>query len=327
MKWRDVLVGAVASLTVTVLGGVSVYYATKEPDEKKVEKLTYSLNQTASFTGSTQNLSFSTVTVSNEGGVAAKKVSIVIGVQASQIRDVAVNAERGLREIAQEKTAKSLRVAYETLLPKESVTINLLLSEAEKPTIDVRSEATLGEEQKRNVTDSTTLRSKLNVYSVAVVPVSGLISIVILVGLLTFIRRRGLLDHFPDRNDAGFLLLHHGLIDEAAEILSESVRAGRCDQYTLSNYALCKAAKGEIASARQLIQAAEFRDRTGHGKAVLLFNEALVHLLDGNRDAALDSLRQAIELSPNKIRRYCQRSVHLNAVRSEPAFYDLFKDA
>lgn len=35
MKMRDALIGAVASLTVTVLGKLVVFYATKEPDQKK----------------------------------------------------------------------------------------------------------------------------------------------------------------------------------------------------------------------------------------------------------------------------------------------------
>jgi hypothetical protein len=49
MKWRDVIIGAVSTLLVTILSGVVVFYATKEPDEKKQELLSYTVNETAVF--------------------------------------------------------------------------------------------------------------------------------------------------------------------------------------------------------------------------------------------------------------------------------------
>lgn len=67
MKIQDALVGAVSTLLVTVIAGVVVYYATREPDEKRSEKLVYVLNQTATFTGGAQELAFSTLSLTNEG--------------------------------------------------------------------------------------------------------------------------------------------------------------------------------------------------------------------------------------------------------------------
>lgn len=251
MKWRNVFIGAIISLGVAVLGGVVVYYLTKEPDEKKSEKLIYVLNQTASFTGGTQDLAFSSVTVTNEGGLAAKRVSVLVGVNASEIRDLAISSGGGSRELVHERTAKSIRIVYETLLPQESVTVNLLLTNSEKPSINVRSDATLGKERKPPDATSSSRKSKLENLTKELVP--GAAALYVLVTLTVFgLRKR--LNALPNRNNAGFLLLHHGLIDEAESVLSHAVRAGHCDQLTLSNYALCKAAKGDNDKSMQINQ-------------------------------------------------------------------------
>jgi tetratricopeptide (TPR) repeat protein len=327
MKWREILIGSVATLMVTVLSGVAVYYATKEPDEKKSERLRFVITQTAAFTGGSQDMALSTITIANDGGIPAKHLVLLVSFKSVELRDLAVSTSLSIRETARLKTAKGIRIEYDTLLPKESITLSLLLSGVEKPSVEVRSDASLGEEQQASAQLTNTTKAKANEITKYLVPVSGVLSF--LVWLLAFwrLRRRGFFDVLPDRNNAGFLMLHHGITEEADFILGNAVRAGRSDQYTLSNYALCKAANGNVAQAKGLLRAANFRERTGHGKAVVLFNEALVYLIDGDRDAALKCLEQAIELSPADIRRYCQHSIYLDAVRSDPAFIALTKDA
>lgn len=326
MKWRDVIIGAIASLLVTVLGGVAVFYATKEPDEKRNEKLVYSLNQTAQFRGGSQDVAFSSLTLSNVGGVAAKHVSILISLDVSEIKDLAVSASKGLREVTRDRTAKSLRIVYESILPKDEVTINLLLTKPELATVDVRSDASLGEDRKQLGVGDKVQKSNVNTIFAMLVPATGGLAGLLMAVSFRYLRRQGFYDRRTDQNNAGFLLLHNGLTDEAESTLSIAVREGRFDQLTLSNYALCKAVRGQFDQAKGLLRAAKFRERSGHGKAVVLFNEGLIQLLQGDKDASLTSLREAISLSPKDVRRYCQRSVFLDKVRVEPAFYDLFKD-
>lgn len=97
-------------------------------------------------------------------------------------------------------------------------------------------------------------------------------------------------------------------------------------KYTLSNYALCKALKGDNTQAQQLIDAANYRNRTGHGRAVILFNEALIRLKQGDEPTALSKLTEAVRLSPKAIKRYCERSVHFDILRQSPAFHELMND-
>lgn len=88
MNWKDVVVGAVATLVVTVLGGVGVYYVTKEPEDKKNERLSFVVSDPASFKGSAQDLSFRIIRLSNQGGVAAKNVVISLNFKTTEIRDL-----------------------------------------------------------------------------------------------------------------------------------------------------------------------------------------------------------------------------------------------
>ncbi|KAF1716828.1 hypothetical protein CSC74_08085 [Pseudoxanthomonas yeongjuensis] len=123
-----------------------------------------------------------------------------------------------------------------------------------------------------------------------------------------------------DKNNAAFLLLHNGLINEADEILSESVKSGRYDAYTLSNLALCKALKKEHDKAQAFMKAAKHKKRSGHAAAVIAFNDCIMSFLADKRPDAISSIRAAMRLSPKEIKKYCELSVHLDGCRSDADF-------
>ncbi|HVK94675.1 MAG TPA: tetratricopeptide repeat protein [Noviherbaspirillum sp.] len=328
MKWRDVVVGAVASLLVTIVGGVAVFYATKEPDDKKSEKLVYSLNQTAQFSGGTGDVVFSSLTLSNVGGAAAKHVLVSVALETSEIKDLAISTAKGLRETTRERTPNRIRLVYDNLLPQEQVTINLLLTKEERPTVSVRSDASLGQEIQQLDGKGNESKSKLNIVAQKLVPLMSAATILLAIGLFSYLRRRGIgiiSGRDSDRNNTGFVLLHSGLTAEAEITFSEAIRAGNFDHFTLSNAALCKAVQGKPDEANGLLKAATFSKAMGHAKAVILFNEGLIHLQQGDKQRAISLLKEAILLSPKQVPHYCQMSVLLDGVRSEPAFSDLIR--
>lgn len=96
MRWKDILVGAAVSLAVTVLGGVVVYYYTSTPDSRRMESLVYSIPESASFKGGQQELTFSSIRVANEGGLAAKRVSLLATVKTAEVRDLSLDARARL---------------------------------------------------------------------------------------------------------------------------------------------------------------------------------------------------------------------------------------
>jgi hypothetical protein len=90
---------------------------------------------------------------------------------------------------------------------------------------------------------------------------------------------------------------------------------------------LCKALKGDYGQAQQLIAAASYRERSGHGRAVVLFNEALIQLKQGDEAAALGKLVEAVKLSPTAIKQYCRKSVHCESFTKSSQFAELLADA
>lgn len=322
MHLRDMVIGAVSTLVVTVLSGVAVFYATKEPDQNKTERLVYSINETAMFSGGAQDLAFSSVRLENTGGVAAKGVSIRIAFPSAELKDLSVKASAGLREAKRGRTDKELIVIYETLLPTEAVNFSLLLTKAERPTVEIRSDASIASELVSAKEEPETRRSKINLLIGKTIPTIAIMTISLIPMWFWLFKRRRYL--FADRNNSGFLLLHNGLVDEASAILSAALMHGHYEPEILSNYALAKALRGDSEHANGLIQAARFLSGSKHAQAIVLFNEGLIQLISGDKQVALDTLKAAISMWA-EIRVYCRQSVHLDKVRTEPAFYDLLK--
>jgi hypothetical protein len=327
MKWRDVIIGAVSTLLVTILSGVAVFYATKEPDEKKQELLSYTVNETAVFQSAAQNLVFSSVSVSNSGGVAAKNVSIRIALKNAEFKDVAIVSSVGLREKKRVRTAKDIEVVFEALLPNEKMSINFLLSKSEKPVIDVRSDSARAEVHKPLSQNNTSAKSKILSLLEKVITLLGVAGLSFL--LIWFRFRRFFEKLFvsdTDKNTAGFILLHSGLIKEAERIFLNAIREGRCDSYIYSNYATCRALSGDFESAELYIRAANYRGNAEHASAVVNFNEGIIEFLKGQSDLAFSFFQKAIDASPKEIRDYFQKTRILGEAKTVERFVNLFKN-
>lgn len=323
MNWKDVLIGAISTLAVTVLGGVVIYYVTKEPELKSRELLAYSVRSSGDFSGDKERVAFTSIVIANRGGRVANNVVANIKFSGPLIKDLTTDTVPGTRE--DRNVAKDLaRLTYHKLLPGEAVTVNLLLDSPARPTVTVRSdeslavsESTLGAEKTEKLTD-------INRASSLVVPISALIFSILSIKILKGAKKLGIANGMlSNKNNAAFLLLHSGLSKEAEEILTESVRSGQYDSYTLSNLAVCKAINGDIEKAGALMSAAKYRDTNDHAAAVVLFNDALLNLISEKRSEAIADLKKAITLSPKEIKRYCERSVHLKDYRGTPDFIAL----
>lgn len=323
MQWKDVLIGAISTLAVTVIGGVAVYYFTKEPQLKSQELLTYSIRSSGDFSGEKERVAFTSVVISNQGGKSASNVVANIRFDTPIIKDLTTETLAGTREeriIAKDEVT----LKYAKLLPGERITINLLLGSPLSPSVAIRSDESLAVSENSLEGTISEKRTGINRASSLVVPISALLFSLIAGNFLRRAKRLGIADGMLiDRNNAAFLLLHSGLSKEAEEILNESVRTGRYDSFTLSNLAVSKAANGDKDRAAALMAAANYRQPKGHAGGVLAFNEALLNFMSGKRAEAIASLRRALTLSPKEVRKYCERSVHLNDYRADPDFIAL----
>ena len=80
MNWRDILLGSIVTLFVTVVGSVIAYYFTREPPPPApAEKLIYEVDTPVSFDSGQTKMSFFNVRVKNTGEKPATNVTV--GVQ------------------------------------------------------------------------------------------------------------------------------------------------------------------------------------------------------------------------------------------------------
>lgn len=322
MKWKDVILGALVSLLVTVAGGLAIYHFTKEPELSKKENLEYSISKGGVFEGGSSKLALLSINLENSGGVAAENVDVMLSFEKAEVKDISLDSHTGSKDSKREITDKSASLVFERVLPTESLTINLLLSSPETPKISIRSTASIAKIKELQLSR----KAKVNSFLELGIPFAGLLLLLSLLSMLKFVRGSGT-ELTVSKNNAGFLLMHAGLVDQAHDIFSSAIADGRYDALTLSNFSLCKALKGDIEAAQKLSMAANYRDLIWHGKAVVLFNEALTLIAQNKNDEAYEKLEKSISKSPKTIRKYCNRSVHLDAVKNDERFAKLINNA
>ncbi|MGF6116677.1 hypothetical protein ABIE30_000655 [Janthinobacterium lividum] len=327
MNLKEIFIGSVVTLIVTVLGGVGVYYWTKEPDEKKNEALYYSISQVAKFKGGEKNVGFNIANIRNQGGVTAKNVVLKIDFPSASITDYSIESASGLKPKSQSIDKQKAVFVFETLVPSDAVTVGLLTTTSETPEISLRSNDSLGKlEDKRAITSA---REKVNRFAVYYIPLLGGLAILVLIYLIRIRRRVEIEATQPDpsKNDMGFVLLHQGLFTEAETILDYAILSGEDGAYSLSNLATCRAKNGRIQEARSLISAASFIAQNNHERAVVVFNGALISLFAGDTNDFFAKLKDAAVLSSESIKEYSDYSVHLTALRLDPRYDAVFRSS
>jgi hypothetical protein len=330
MKWKEIIVGALVTLLVTILGGVLVYYFTKEPEIKHEERLTYTINPGSTFNGGKEKLSLTSIQIRNDGGIAANKIIFKAAFNHAEIKDFSVQSETGNTPSTQNINQNTLYLAFPSLLPSENVVINVLASTEDTPTVTFRSDKTFGEIKKISISKKQKY-IEINNFVGYIIPFLGIIYPLAAIILLRFpfVRRMvfRILRQFiskPSKNNFAFLLLHQGIIDDATNILKSSLATGHDGAYCLSNLALCKALKRDFSYAEKLIKAAYVYSYSEREAGVVTFNEALILLLKGKKDEFYSKLEKAIDMVSD-VKHYCDFSVHLDKVRKEPRFINLIK--
>lgn len=315
MQWKEIIIGAVSTLLVTVLGGVGVFYWTKEPDSKKGELLFYSKNQAATFKGGTTNVGFNVVAVANEGGLPAKEVVVSIKYPVASISDYSIESQAGIKPIKQQIDKQHAEFVFEGLVPAERLSISILTTAPDEPVVSVRSNSSLGKPiEERALNESG--KKPYAEFSEKLVPLTGLLSVILITPTL-FVFRRYFRRIGNSKNNVAFLLMHQGLTKYAEEILVKAINMGEDGEFTLANLAVCRAAAGDFPEAASLIKAARFYAASPHALAVISFNEALILLFENKTDDFFAKLNEAVEKSPRQIKRYCEFSTLLASIKND----------
>lgn len=321
MRLRDILIGAFATMIVTIIGGVVVYYITKEPlQAPTTEQLIYSWEKPLNFRSEERELSLAGLQLGNLGNEPATQVLTVLEFEdIVTIVDKSVSLTSGPAGAYEctLKSANKLVITFPSLTPGEIAKVSLLLQgkAIPEPKIGVKSSKTTGQpglvvpSKEREETKKDEIRELVTI----LIPIALMFQILLLIVLKPRIRSflRKSIPTNPSLNNTSFLYLHTGLTEQAEKLLQDGIAQKGADPHMLSNYGLALFLNGKNDLAEKNLKAAEFYAQEKHERAVMLFSRSILKLKNGDINGGLSDLRDAYHLSKSEIKRYCEFSVHM----------------
>ena len=333
MNWRDLLLGSILTLFVTVIGSIIAYYFTREaPPPPPAEKLVYEIDAPVSFDSGQTKVSFFNVRVKNVGAKSATNVTVGVEFDGKiRITDHLVSLSSGPvgNVDVQALSDGRLKARVAVLTPDEIVTIAILTNSAEKdtPRVGVKSDTSAGEHAPLN--SSTTPPPARNDLLEIVIPIAFVFQIV-----AVFLMRERLarvigrfMPQARDINNTAFVLLHSGLIEEAIELLTRANRDAGAEPMMLANLGLALGLQGDTPQSESVLKAAEFwAGRRSHEQAVIAFNRSLIAFERGEEEHGIELMQRAIRLSKTEILRYAAYSTIVSRLREENEKFRMFLD-
>ena len=312
MNWRDVLVGSIATLLVTILGGVGVYYLTKEKPAEKSERLIYRVEDSGQFSGNEKSIGVITVYIENLGNLPAVNLAARVWFNAELISDhkITVSGGDNSRIHLDQASAKEIGISMQRLYPGESLKVLMLTSSsAIRPKVTAHSDSSVGKEE--DVTSLKPSSSEKSGWFIlfspfiigVTVPFGGLVSIWVFNRFV----RRNLSRHLGRKstlNNIAFCLLHSGGTKEAHELFESAVQKAEDAPHCMANFALTSGILGRHDSAELWLRAADFYSNTDHEKAVVSLNRGILLALSGSIDLACVEFKKAVTLSKDEILHY-----------------------
>ena len=332
MRWREILIGALATLVVTIIGGIIVYYVTTQKREERAERLVYSVAPPVRFESSAAPFSIHSVTLGNQGNAPASAVECTVSFESGvKIQDYQLSSSAG-ESLSDTRITRdgdsTLRVNSPTLLPNESVKLSILVPKPDikPPRVTLRSATMLGIEANTVGPEEKAKKEKLAGLSKAIAGVALAVQVI-----LGFFLGRKMISLLQDRprsvNNVTFMYLHKGITDEAGEMLKWDIRKRGATGYELANYGLYLALKGRTEDAEKHFAAAEFYSSSNSVRGLVSMNRALMNIARGKMDDAIQAFQRAITLSPKRMREYASYSDLISeACDKEPRVRELFEE-
>lgn len=318
MKWRDIIIGALITLFVTIIAGVIVYYVTREPAKAPAqEKLVYQVEQPNCFLSEQNKLALLTIRVGNLGSKEANSTELAIKFE----KDVSVldkqikmsSAPAGKFE-DHSKESNVVNLFFPALLAGETATISLMVDTPiqKTPEIGLRSAVSIGNEGPFIIEKPQEINRKESFGKalVALVPIAAFLQL-FLVGLLSGKFRSRISRFIPTTrsiNNTAFLYIHQGLHKEAEQLLRNQIRTSGADAISLANYDLALCLNSKMEEGKKRLKATEWYSRLNHEKAVVAFNNALVSFTEDKLEEGKNYLEEALKLNKHEITRYCEFS-------------------
>ena len=326
MKWRDVILGSIVTLIVTVTGSVIVYYLTREsPPPLPAERLIYDIDKPVIFDSDQTTMSFVNVRVKNTGEKPA--TNVIIGVEfdnkvkISDKRAALSSGPAGKIDI-QPIGDNKLNVQIAVFTPDETATVAILTDTADEkdPTVGIKSDTSIGERAPLN--SVVRVPPTRNAVIAALIPIALLIQFILLFFIRSGFRRslRRIIPTSRNINNTAFVFLHNGLTEEAINLLSKGIYDSGAEPHMLANYGLALGLYGDTTQSQKLLDAAEFwADVNSHEQAIVAFNRSLLAFKQNDEANGITLMKRAFELSKKEIARYAAYSTIVASLRKKNA--------
>jgi hypothetical protein len=307
MKWRDVIIGALVSITASVIAGVLVWVFTREAKIAEVEQLHYRVDEVASFSPGPGKIGIVTIKVSNVGNKAARDVrSVFVLPEGVEIREKQIAMSSGPAGVFVEssESPRKLNLTMPTLAPTETVTTSLLVQGLGKftPEVGLRSDDTVGTEGDTQLVSASAPKRTARITEAISVAI-GVMPLVFFV--FGWIQLRGSVPTlFPSVNNTAFLYLQQKKVEDAKIMLSDKARTKGADVFETANLALAFGLSGSLEEAERLFKIAEWWASSRHHKAVTAYDRAVLYVASGDYENGKKKLREAVSLSPRAISGY-----------------------
>lgn len=311
MRWRDIFFGAIATLAVTVVAGLVLWYLTRDPP--RVAEIKYTTDDIVYFAGTPKQIGFVTVKVSNVGTKAAFDVRIILDFPSgTNIREKQITFSSSSTGAYNENTSELniIDLFLPLLAPGEIISASVLIDNARsfKPEISVRGKEAVGTPGPIQMPSAM---SGISVWKGILIVVGALFLQLVAVILGPRLGKR-IQSLVPSVNNTAFMFIHKKMIDEAQELLSGRIKTKGADVYILSNYALVIGLNGDIEKAEPYFGAAEWWQAGNSELALIKFNRAILMAANGDYENAKRYLREAFSLSRGQTSRYCRFSDYIS---------------
>lgn len=326
MDWRNFAFGSLATLTATIIGGIVVFYLTRDDTVAPEAHLVYKVGTPTTFTSENTKLSIHTIEVRNDGATVAEDVKIAIRFpKTMRVIDKRISFSTGLaatydyRDVPDE----GADLTIPSLTAGESLKISYLMDglSLATPTVHVKSRKIAGEEIFDQLIEPTQEKER-RLYETLkfILPILFIFQIGG-VGYLVYRRLTGKsmpgIGYEKSRNNTAFLLLHKSMYKEAERILAQDIKETGGGAAELANYALCMALSDNIELTKTYLESAQFLASTGREKAIVAFNRSLAYFHSGNIDKGKENLLSALRLQRREIVKYIGFSDLVRQLREE----------
>ena len=328
MKWKEIILGALITLIITIVAGLAVWDFTKEPKKPEpTAKIIFESDTPAYFKSKSKNLMFNTVRIGNLGNKTAHKITLSIAFpEKNNILDFTLSNSSGKAAKGNHKELESngneKLIFLESLMPDEIVTISILTDGNIEDHLVISSRYAEGVGEKGLLAKGFYIEPERNKSKVLIAVFISLFLGIFISFMIYQLKQN--MGGSRSINNSAFLMLHQGLTSEATKLLESEFHSRGGTAFEFANLGLCKGLSGDLDAAEKLYTSAELYSPSKQIKVLVEFNRSLSYFQANDLDNAKKHFSSAIALNKRLVIWYIKFSRYAqNLVKSFDEFNEL----